>query len=140
MVINLLWQKIKNIAPPSPAGEGLREVEKAFFLSSRKDEPKRSPPRRCEPYQFGKYARQLRREMTKAEKVLWERLRARRFMDLKFRRQHPMLGIYADFYCHKKTDCGSRDGKYHEEDDATYYDSERTKELKRYGYSVSFFE
>lgn len=92
----------------------------------------------AEPHQF-KYARELRREMTKAEKVLWEKLRARRFMNLKFRRQHPILDFIADFYCNKLKLIVEADGRYHEEDDATYYDSERTKELKQYGYSVIRF-
>jgi very-short-patch-repair endonuclease len=92
----------------------------------------------AEPLQF-KYARQLRREMTEAEKVLWEHLRARRFLNLKFRRQHPILEFIADFYCHKLKLIVEADGKYHEEDDATYYDSERTKDLKRYGYFVIRF-
>ena len=92
----------------------------------------------AEPHQF-KYARQLRRDMTEAEKVLWEHLRARRFLNLKFRRQHPILEFIADFYCHKLKLIVEADGKYHEEDEATYYDSERTKELKRYGYFVIRF-
>jgi len=92
----------------------------------------------AEPRQF-KYARELRREMTEAEKVLWEHLRARRFMDLKFRRQHPILEFIADFYCHELKLVVEVDGKYHEEDDASYYDSERTKELQRYGFTVVRF-
>jgi len=92
----------------------------------------------AEPHQF-KYARELRREMTRAEKVLWEKLRARRFLNLKFRRQHPILEFIADFYCHELKLIVEADGKYHEENDAKYYDSERTKELIGYGYSVIRF-
>ena len=92
----------------------------------------------AEPHQF-KYARELRREMTEAEKVLWDHLRARRFFNLKFRRQHPILEFIADFYCHELKLVVEVDGKYHEEDDAAYYDSERTKELQRYGFTVVRF-
>jgi very-short-patch-repair endonuclease len=92
----------------------------------------------AEPHQF-KYARELRREMTKAEKVLWDSLRARRFMNLKFRRQHPILEFIADFYCHQLKLIVEADGKYHEEDDAAYYDSERTKELQQYSFTVVRF-
>jgi very-short-patch-repair endonuclease len=35
------------------------------------------------------FARQMRREPTPAEEVLWRLLRNRRFVGLKFRRQHP---------------------------------------------------
>jgi len=92
----------------------------------------------AEPHQF-KHARELRREMTEAEKVLWEYLRARRFLNLKFRRQHPILEFIADFYCHELKLIVEADGKYHEEDDVAYYDSERTKELHRYGFTVVRF-
>ena len=47
-------------------------------------------------------AEELRQRSTQAEKVLWERLRARRFLDLKFRRQHPFGEFIFDFYCHEQ--------------------------------------
>jgi very-short-patch-repair endonuclease len=34
---------------------------------------------------------QLRREMTKAEKLIWNKLRNRHFLNLKFLRQHPFV-------------------------------------------------
>ena len=77
--------------------------------------------------------------MTEAEKVLWDHIRARRFMDLKFRRQYPLLEFIADFYCHELKLIVEVDGQYHGEDDVYYHDEERTKELQRYGYSVIRF-
>jgi very-short-patch-repair endonuclease len=44
-------------------------------------------------------ARELRREMTPTEKRLWSHLRGRRFAGFKFRRQTPISGYIADFYC-----------------------------------------
>jgi very-short-patch-repair endonuclease len=44
-------------------------------------------------------ARYLRRQMTRAESVLWQRLRDRQLGGLKFRRQHPIGGYILDFYC-----------------------------------------
>ena len=44
-------------------------------------------------------ARELRKDMTPAEKMLWARLRNRQLSDLKFRRQHPIGPFVADFYC-----------------------------------------
>ena len=41
----------------------------------------------------------LRWNQTSSEKILWEILRAKRFQDLKFRRQHPFGRYIADFYC-----------------------------------------
>lgn len=60
-------------------------------------------------------------------------------MDLKFRRQHPLLKFIADFYCHELKLIVEVDGGYHGDDDVQYYDEERTKELQRYGYSVIRF-
>lgn len=58
------------------------------------------------------------------------------FLNLKFRRQHPILEFIVDFYCHELKLIVEVDSKYHEEESTQYYDSERTKELKRYGFTV----
>jgi very-short-patch-repair endonuclease len=47
------------------------------------------------------FAKQLRKESTKAEKIVWELIRNRKFMGLKFRRQHVIEGFVLDFYCHE---------------------------------------
>ena len=44
-------------------------------------------------------ARELRREMTIPEKLLWGRLRERRCQGLRFRRQQPIGKYVVDFYC-----------------------------------------
>jgi very-short-patch-repair endonuclease len=54
-------------------------------------------------------ARELRKQMTREEVILWDLLRGRKFKGLKFRRQHPLYThynrqnerhyYYADFYC-----------------------------------------
>ena len=44
-------------------------------------------------------ARKLRQEPTEAEELLWERLRNRKTLDLKFRRQHGIDRFIVDFYC-----------------------------------------
>ena len=46
------------------------------------------------------FARSLRKEQTPAESIVWELLRNRKFMNLKFRRQHVIEGFVVDFYCH----------------------------------------
>jgi very-short-patch-repair endonuclease len=45
-------------------------------------------------------ARELRREMTPAEKLLWQELRAKK-LGIHFRRQQVIVGFIVDFYCHK---------------------------------------
>jgi uroporphyrinogen-III synthase len=59
-------------------------------------------------------ARILRTNQTLAERKLWEQIRARRFMGLKFRRQHPLKGYVVDFYCHKVNLVIEVDGGIHE--------------------------
>ncbi|MBU0732067.1 endonuclease domain-containing protein [Patescibacteria group bacterium] len=44
-------------------------------------------------------ARSLRQRSTKSEALLWQELRNRKFMNLKFRRQHVIRGFVVDFYC-----------------------------------------
>ena len=44
-------------------------------------------------------ARELRQNMTRAERLLWSQLKARRLAGHKFRRQHVMDGFIADFAC-----------------------------------------
>jgi very-short-patch-repair endonuclease len=46
-------------------------------------------------------ARELRKEQTCAEQILWEVLRNRRFLNLKFRRQHNIGRYTVDFHCHE---------------------------------------
>ncbi len=45
-------------------------------------------------------ARRLRRDMTDAERKLWQALRAHRFRGVGFRRQAPLGPYIADFVCH----------------------------------------
>jgi very-short-patch-repair endonuclease len=46
-------------------------------------------------------ARELRQSMSPPEVLLWQQLRARQVLDLKFRRQHVLGPYFADFYCHE---------------------------------------
>jgi very-short-patch-repair endonuclease/restriction endonuclease S subunit len=46
-------------------------------------------------------AREMRRKQTPAEEQLWDLVRNRGFMGLKFRRQHQLGEYIADFYCHE---------------------------------------
>ena len=45
-------------------------------------------------------AKELRREMTPAEKLLWQEVRAKK-LGVRFRRQQIIAGFIVDFYCHK---------------------------------------
>jgi very-short-patch-repair endonuclease len=82
-------------------------------------------------------ARQLRRDQTDAEHVMWNALRDRQLLNLKFRRQHPIGNYMADFCCIEKGLIIELDGSQHEERAA--YDEERTKWLNSQGFQVLRF-
>ncbi len=92
----------------------------------------------AEPHLF-EFARYLRENMTKAEKVLWEHLRGKKLAGLKFRRQHPMGAYIVDFYCHSKKLIIEVDGKYHEDDIQQQKDSFRDSEMERFDIQVLRF-
>jgi len=60
------------------------------------------------------FARNLRKEQTPEEAVVWEQLRNRKFMQLKFRRQHVLEGFVVDFYCHELRLAIEIDGAVHD--------------------------
>jgi very-short-patch-repair endonuclease len=72
-------------------------------------------------------AKELRRQMTPEEKILWQNLRGNRLNGLHFRRQQIIDGFIADFYCHAARLVIEVDGKIHEQQ--TEYDAERDKVL-----------
>ena len=76
------------------------------------------------------FARQLRKEQTDAEKLLWYLLRGRRFCGFKFRRQYPLCGYILDFYCHDAGLAVELDGGGHNHEEQRLYDEERTKVLE----------
>lgn len=72
----------------------------------------------------------LRRNETKAEKLLWEKLRNNQLEGLKFRRQHPVNIYIADFYCHKFKLMIELDGDYHNQEEQKQKDEVRTEVLR----------
>jgi very-short-patch-repair endonuclease len=77
-------------------------------------------------------AREMRHQPTKSEKLMWGHLRAKKLMGMKFRRQQPMLGFIADFYCPKIRLVVEVDGSSHEHD----YDRYRDRKMLEGGFSV----
>jgi len=78
----------------------------------------------------------LRKNMTEAERLLWERLRGNR-TGYHIRSQHAIDSFIADFVCLKKKTVIEVDGKYH--DYQQEYDQNRTKVLEENGFSVIRF-
>ena len=82
------------------------------------------------------FAKSMRHSSTNAEQLMWQLLRAKRFMNLKFRRQHVIASYIVDFYCHEIGLVIELDGGQHGTDDAVEYDAERTKFLEALGLTV----
>jgi very-short-patch-repair endonuclease len=58
-------------------------------------------------------ARELRRNITDHERLLWELLRGRRFNGIKFRHQHPVPPYVLDFYAPELRLAIELDGGHH---------------------------
>ena len=81
-------------------------------------------------------ARQLRRDMTGPERLLWSMLR-RNPAGLHFRRQHPVGPFILDFYCAAAKLCIEVDGPVH--DGQAERDDRRTAWLAKEGIRVIRF-
>ena len=74
--------------------------------------------------------RDLRRNQTEAEKILWLYLSRKQISDLRFFRQYSIGPYILDFYCPAKRLAIEIDGKTHDAVDAKVYDQERTLFLR----------
>jgi type III restriction enzyme len=91
------------------------------------------------PVELLERVRELRRNATDAENLLWNLLRDRQLLGAKFRRQHPLGGYILDFYCHEARLAIELDGSGHLEEDRAAYDEARTKDLQALGVRVIRF-
>jgi very-short-patch-repair endonuclease len=81
-------------------------------------------------------SRELRREMTPAEKCLWQEVRAKK-LGVRFRRQQIIAGFIVDFYCHKAALVVEVDGDIH--DLQQEEDARREKVLSEMGLRIVRF-
>ena len=81
-------------------------------------------------------AKELRRDMTPTEKILWQELRANK-LGVHFRRQQVIQGFIVDFYCHKAGLVVEVDGDIH--DLQREEDARREKALSELGLIVIRF-
>ena len=92
----------------------------------------------AKPHIFEK-AKSLRKNMTGSELKLWEVLKGKRILGLRFRSQHPIDIFIADFYCHPVKLVVEVDGGIHKSSDQKEYDTGRTAELNDLGIVVVRF-
>ena len=109
------------IHPPSPSGRGTEGEGSPLTPTLRKQ------------------ARQLRKQQTDAEQLLWHLLRDNNFYGFKFRRQHPVDPYVLDFYCHEAQLGIELDGGHHNEADQQSKDKKRTAFLREQGMEVIRF-
>ena len=81
--------------------------------------------------------RRLRNAPTDAERLLWQRLRARQMDGCKFRRQHPFGDFILDFACLDRKLVIELDGSQHAE--RVEADAARTAFLEQAGFRVLRF-
>ena len=80
------------------------------------------------------FAKTLRREMTRAEVILWTHLRRHAIHGLRFRRQYPIGPYIADFACLSAKLLIEVDGATHWTEAAQSYDQRRRAYLARQGW------
>ncbi len=78
-------------------------------------------------------AKLLRKKMTHAETVLWERLKNKQLNGLKFRRQQIINGFIADFFCNELKLVIEVDGEIHNTKQQQQKDNLRKKVFESRG-------
>src|SRR5699024_1538378 len=91
------------------------------------------------PKRTKKQRKYLRNNMTKAEIILWSKLKGRGLLGYKFRRQHGIGDYIADFYCSKLKLVIEIDGESHYTNSGKTHDQKRTNYLEELGILVLRF-
>lgn len=91
-------------------------------------------------YQFLPYdpklkelARQLRKNMTRGEVILWQRLKCKQVRGYDFDRQRPIDQFIVDFYCKQLMLAIEIDGSSHDSQQAQQRDRQRQSRLESLG-------
>ena len=86
-----------------------------------------------------RFARNLRRNATGAERTLWQQLRLLKAEGFHFRRQVPIGEQIADFACYRRRIVIELDGGHHSEPEHEAADALRTARLAARGFKVLRF-
>ena len=84
------------------------------------------------------YAEVLRKNMTVAEKIIWERL-CKNKLGVRIRRQHPVWKYITDYYCHELKFIIEIDGGIHLSKENKEYDIGREVALNEFGIEIIRF-
>jgi very-short-patch-repair endonuclease len=91
------------------------------------------------PAKLRSNARELRKNSTDAERLLWSELRDHRLGNIGFRRQVPIGNYIADFVCHAAKLVIELDGGQHFSDQAEKVDATRSALIEAKGFRVLRF-
>ncbi len=123
-VAEMGWQRSAE-SSPSPSGGGVGEGE-CFHHAPL-------------PESLKQHARDLRKNATDVETLIWQLLRRNQLLGYGFRRQHPMGRYVLDFYCHQAKLVVELDGGQHGEEKQRQHDDARTAFLHKQGLTVLRF-
>ena len=112
--------------PPLPAG---RRGGFPWHMSTNTIVKKVTDKLRYPPATVVAHAREMRKKPTKAEQILWERLRNRKMDGFYFRRQRPIGPFIVDFFCDKANLAIELDGGIHNDPERAHEDAMREEEL-----------
>ena len=84
-------------------------------------------------------SRDLRNNMTEAEKLLWSKLRNKQILGVQFYRQKPILNFIVDFYCPSANLVIECDGSQHYTNEGLEADRVRDEALAQLGLRVLRF-
>ena len=87
--------------------------------------------------QIRRRSRSIRRDLTQAEEMLWERLQDRQMEGIKVKYQHPIGPFMADFCCSRRSLMIDIDGDEHDLEPER--EKSRLELLEAYGYRVVRF-
>ncbi|SOD11883.1 endonuclease domain-containing protein [Pedobacter xixiisoli] len=82
------------------------------------------------------FRKELRKNQTSAENSFWNLVRANKFLNLKFRRQHTVDKYTVDFHCPRLNLIIELDGSVHQNLGQSLYDEQRDSCLKAKGYHL----
>jgi very-short-patch-repair endonuclease len=85
------------------------------------------------------YARQLRKNMTDAERRLWAKIRMKQLKEYQFYRQKPIGDYIVDFFCPRAKLVIEVDGSHHLVGETIKYDRIRDEYLGSFGLRVLRF-
>jgi len=83
--------------------------------------------------------KKLRKEMTKAEAILWSYLKNKQIYGCKIRRQYSVKSFIIDFYCPKIKLAIEVDGPTHLSEEDIAYDKHRQEEIETLGIQFLLF-